>query len=147
MKPKLALPVVSVEGALVSCHKILTVFGLSLVGTTVPAHAGELGSTSRGAVSISIIVPPHVHVTALPHPEGYSRAGTHGLCITSNGLTDYRIAVLGSDSMSNESPPAAAFTDGSCALVSPTVESQRFDQRATSTTSTPSPVTLLIIPD
>lgn len=127
-----------------SSHKILTVFGLSFVGTAVPAHAGELASTSRGAVSISIIVPPHVHVTALPCEEGYSRTGAHGLCITSSGLGDYHVAILGSNSMPNESSRAPAAYSGGGAVDG---ESQGYGQRTSSTTFTPIPVTVLIVPD
>ena len=64
---------------------ILVTAALAAVSATT--HAGELGRTSRGTVSISVIIPPHVLV----------RSGVPGawLCVTATGLSGFSARVIG----------------------------------------------------
>lgn len=67
---------------------------LALLGVpTTAASAGELGATSRGSVSITITVPPHLRVEAASDRSSSANA----LCITGNGFDHYHVALLETD--------------------------------------------------
>jgi hypothetical protein len=64
---------------------------LGLLGAaSCAASAGELGATSRGAVSISITVPPHVTIK----PAGAHAPEANALCVMSNGFDHYHLVLL-----------------------------------------------------
>jgi hypothetical protein len=88
-----------------SARLVLTT--LALAGVSVGATAGALGSTSRGTVSISITVPPHVRVIPAQVPKS---SNAHDLCLETNGLQGYHVALLGpaGSSQSFASPPGNA---------------------------------------
>jgi hypothetical protein len=73
-----------------SARVVLTLFALA--GTSVRATASALGPTSRGTVSISITIPPHVRV--IPAQAGKS-SNAHDFCLETNGLQGYHVALLG----------------------------------------------------
>ena len=103
-----------------------------------PAAAGELGPVSRGTVSISITIPPHVRVS---RPAGATLSDSHGLCLGGTGLGDYRVRVLdsagsqlGQDALPGRSGGCAG--PGATAIVN-----------AAASPAEAGPVTLLIVPD
>lgn len=73
---------------------------LALASLFIPlsgARAGEMGPTSRGSVSISITIPPHI-VTGQAAVGADPRTGlsaANGLCIAAGGEHVYRVALLG----------------------------------------------------
>jgi hypothetical protein len=71
--------------------------GLLLGLTCMPmsAEAGILGQTSRGTVSISVTIAPHVVVTEPSRPlRAQVGDGSGALCIASSGLISYRATLL-----------------------------------------------------
>jgi len=71
---------------------VVRVLAAIVATTSAHADAGELGRTSRGTVSISIIIPPRVLVAA----SHASREGARGasLCITGTRLRRYSIRMI-----------------------------------------------------
>jgi len=68
---------------------------LGLACIPMSAEAGALGPTSRGTVSISITIAPHVVVSEASRPTQIARGGTaEALCIGSSGLTAYSAILL-----------------------------------------------------
>jgi hypothetical protein len=63
-----------------------------LGGLGASATAGELGATSRGTVSISITVPPHVTIEAASL-RNEERSAPDAFCIASNGVTRFHVEV------------------------------------------------------
>jgi hypothetical protein len=68
---------------------------VALAGTTSAGFASAPGATSRGTVSISITVPPHVLVSRLAGPDGgaVSEAGD-SLCVAAVGYSNYHVALV-----------------------------------------------------
>jgi hypothetical protein len=62
-----------------------------LLAPLAGASAGELGPTSRDAVSISITIPPHVRVSRSAAADS---PGAQALCVVGSGLGDYRVRIL-----------------------------------------------------
>jgi hypothetical protein len=79
--------------------KRLGVYGagilLGLIGAPASAEAGVLGTTSRGTVSISLTIGPHVVVSEAPRPTGIAvNEEPEALCIATSGLPTYRATLL-----------------------------------------------------
>jgi len=68
---------------------------LGLACIPMSAEAGALGPTSRGTVSISITIAPHVVVSEASRPAQVAPGDTaEALCIGSSGLTAYSATLL-----------------------------------------------------
>ena len=67
------------------------------------AYAGELG-TSRGSVSISVTVPPHVTATTVS-PVSQDRPIRSKLCVATNGLREYHLMLVDAASPQGRSIP------------------------------------------
>ena len=129
--------------------QILTVALLGAASSM--ASAGELGPTSRGTISISITIPPHVMVKPVSlvnqdHPSSLS-----DLCVATNGLQDFHLMVVDSASGQERaipSPVQVAPGQGSCR--GPGLGFQIVDEWPLTAKKMPdaaSPLTLLVVPD
>jgi hypothetical protein len=125
---------------------------LACLGTSSVAIAGELGSTSRGTVSISITIPPHVTATAASADGG---EGKGGLCLRSNGFKSYHVALLdGAEPLRSsisfsDDPTAPGSKQLPCAASGVAREASRLivGRESAARTSVDRPLTLLIVPD
>lgn len=70
-----------------------TMLVLVLGMNPIRAEAGTPGSTSRGTVSISVTIPPHVAVRG---PSTERGAGPRGgnICVAATGLSSYHVALM-----------------------------------------------------
>ena len=59
------------------------------------ASAGEFGATSRGAISISVTVPPRVAIAIADRDARSGRGGSPGWCVRTSGLQGYHVRVVG----------------------------------------------------
>lgn len=59
------------------------------------AHSGELSTTSRGTVVMSVTIPPHLQVSESPTSLGSAPAGS--LCVHASGIRNYHIRILAGD--------------------------------------------------
>ena len=82
---------------------------LCLVALASPraARAGEFGPTSRGALSISVTIPPRVTIATAVRARNGGEGAAAGWCIRTRGLRNYHVDVLGS-------LPADAFGSLAC---------------------------------
>lgn len=64
----------------------------TLLVTSSAAAAGEFGPTSRGTVSISITIPPHVVISSAPTTA--NSGNTEGLCVRANGIGSYHVVLV-----------------------------------------------------
>lgn len=135
-------------------HSRIFVASAALVAAATAANAGTLGPTSRGSVSISITIPPHVRIASAA--PGAATAGPAGaLCLETNGIHDYHVAVLGSEGPALERPavspaPLFAAAPGGRAICGEGARMAVIDAAgglSGSARSPQAPVTLLIIPD
>lgn len=81
--------------------------------SSVPAmaSAGELAARSRGSVSISITIPPHLVIKPAMLVAGPASANeTQGFCIKTNGFDNFHLVVLGSASEPSPPPRPVAVT-------------------------------------
>jgi hypothetical protein len=103
-----------------------------------PAAAGDLGPVSRGTVSISVTIPPHVRVSG---SVGAVPSDLHALCLGGTGLGDYRVRVLDSagSQLGQDMLPGLS---GGCAGPGATAIAN-----AAAGPPQSGPVTLLIVPD
>lgn len=136
------------ENAVTCCRRLDVLLFLSALGALpAAACAGQLGPTSRGAVAISITIPPHVVVTSAAPTD--SAGAETPFCISGAGLARYRVERIASDASAKPGPPrmlpvpagalpvgcgAAGF--GLAGLAS-----------AIGETGSAAPLTLLIVPD
>jgi hypothetical protein len=113
-------------------------WGIGLLAAPLTgAAAGELGPTSRGTVSISITIPPHLSVL----PSGRSdRDRPPGLCMAANGTREYRVAIVGPSEFPGREDILPA-RSGECAAATAAALA------GTARTAAAGPVTLLIVPD
>ena len=66
---------------------------LSVIAPSTSASAAQMGPLSRGTVSISVTVPPHVIVTSAPARFDASSAAPT-LCVGTNGFSQYHLAMI-----------------------------------------------------
>jgi len=68
------------------------------IGASSFAHAGELGATSRASISISITIPPHLSVHAMPASAASiprnSEVARRQFCVASKGIGTYSVTRL-----------------------------------------------------
>jgi hypothetical protein len=109
-----------------------------LLAPSAPAAAGDLGPTSRGTVSISITIPPHVRVS---RPAGSAPSDLRGLCVDGIGLGEYRVRILNAagSQLGQDMLPGRL---GGCASLGATAIANAAVGPAES-----GPMTLLIVPD
>lgn len=106
-----------------------------LLAPLAGAAAGDLGPTSRGAVSISITVPAHMRVGP---PAGPGPSNPHALCLVGAGLGDYRVRLLDS---------AGSPLGGDLVPGGPSGCAAAAIAKAAAARAEAGPVTLLIVPD
>ena len=118
------------------------------------ASAGELGATSRGTVSISITVPPHLVLAVSSDREASSNA----LCVSSNAPDHYHIARLSADGtalqslvLGARSPTRQSGAKEACGPIEEELtrasDSFKGDAADRQPGANSRPVTLLIVPD
>lgn len=126
----------------------------ALIGGPAEASAGELAARSRGSVSISITVPPHLVLKpAMPVADPRSGKEAQGFCIKANGLDNFHLVVLGSASMQSPLPrPAASMpiAMSNCAALPAEALRTKQDVALPVATGGPSeshPLTIIVVPD
>lgn len=131
--------------------RVTQILTVALLAASSMASAGELGPTSRGTISISITIPPHVMVKPVSLVNQDHRSSLSDLCVATNGLQDFHLMVV--DSVSGQeraipSPVQVAPGQGSCR--GPGLGSQIVDERPLTARQMPDaapPLTLLVVPD
>jgi hypothetical protein len=127
----------------------------AFLGVPVAASAGEMGTMSRGTVSIRITIPPHVRIASggdLASTAASSMA--RPLCIATNGLAHYRVALLSPagavqdnvSSLDRAAKRARTVPDGAC--VATNADGSRTNLSIVELAgSGTEPPTLLIVPE
>jgi hypothetical protein len=135
------------------CKQVtLVIAALGLLGTGSQATAGTRGSISRGMVSISITIAPHIQIR--PAAEtGTNASDAAGLCLQTNGFHNFHVAVIRAattaDNVSRALLIDARTPAGDLAHCPATIPLE-FDLRDQGRMGEPSPdvpMTLLIVPD
>lgn len=109
------------------------------------ASAADMGPVSRETVSISITVAPHVIVTPAAGTFQASSAGPT-LCVGTNGFSQYHLALI-RHSAGAEDEELLQSGGGRSGAACPGASPVMPQMLAGLETSSPGPVTLLIIPD
>ena len=135
-----------------SVYRIGLLLGLACI--PMSAEAGVLGPTSRGTVSISITIAPHVVVSEASRPTQIALGDTaEALCIGSGGLTAYRatlLASIGGRSEAIDLPPVRKLPSDQyiCRQEAGAGAAVHLDGRMVQAIrGSAEPATLLIIPD
>lgn len=122
---------------------------LAPIALAVPsgAAAGEMGAISRGTVSISVIIPPHVMVRPAGDTGYKGTSSARGaLCVETNGVRQYHLALLPQSGSSEDQEALPAAADSPACPSASAVLPHNIDAQA-SGVSEGQPLTLLVVPD
>lgn len=115
---------------------------LAMVGSG--ASAGELGPTSRGTVSISITIAPHVEIG----PSRAAASSGDGFCLRPTGIRSFHLTVVPSGASSPATVPVPLSADGGALCAAAGAARRLLTGASAAAASAPSgAVTLLVTPD